>query len=193
MKRIKYIIAPVICVLLLNLSVAVKSELYSWFVVSNPIQDEVSALESVYFVNPHDGWAVGWGGHILHWNGAFWESIPSPVGYDLFSVYTVNSNDGWIVGAGGTILHWNGVSWSIVPSPTGVILRSVFMVSSDEGWAVAAEDRPRQTQILRWNGSAWSVMLSPSTNTLTSVFMVNSNDGWIVGEGGDILHWDGTS
>lgn len=43
--------------------------------------------------------------------------------------------------------------------------------------------------------SAQSMLLdwtSPTKAGLSSVFMLNANDGWAVGEGGGIIHWNGT-
>ncbi|RLI44293.1 hypothetical protein DRO69_07695 [Candidatus Bathyarchaeota archaeon] len=113
---------------------------YEWTTVNTPIQNAPGALEDVYMMDRYDGWAVGLSGKILHWNGAFWESVPSPVGYDLFSVYMIDSNNGWAVGAGGAIIHWNGSEWVVVPEPLAEgYYRSVHMISSDEGWAVGSE------------------------------------------------------
>lgn len=161
---------------------------YEWSVVSNPIENEATALTSVHMVDTNDGWAVGWMGAILHWDGVSWQSVSSPVGYDLFSIQMIEPDNGWIVGAAGTILHWNGLSWSSASSPTGNILRSIFMIDANEGWATGTSGT-----ILHWDGTTWSLVSSPTGETLTSVFMISSSDGWMVGEGGTILHWDGTS
>ena len=170
---------------------SILSQPYEWQVVSNPIQDEATALTSVYIIDSNEGWAVGRMGKILQWDGSSWKVTSSPVSYDLFSVFMLSSNDGWAVGAEGAIIHWNGNSWNIVPYPTGMkgILRSVYMVGPNDGWAVGGSLSTLQ-EIIRWNGNSWSLFRSTSQPSLTSVFMITSSDGWAVGE--DIIHWDGS-
>jgi len=41
----------------------------SWTIMNTPVQDEGSALEEIEMLGPNDGWAVGWMGTILHWDG----------------------------------------------------------------------------------------------------------------------------
>lgn len=151
-------------------------------------------LRSVFMLDASDGWAVGQGGTILHWNGVAWETIESPTGSWLASVHMVDADDGWAVGDGGVIIHWNGTAWSEVASPTSETLYGVYMINATDGWAVggSAGGIPSEV-ILRWNGTVWSKVTSPTSNWLRSVFMVNSTDGWAVsGAYGTIIRWNGT-
>jgi len=105
-------------------------------------------------VGPDDGWAVGDGGTILHWDGEAWTQLASPTDSHLFSVAMVGSDDGWAVGGlyhpeEYTILHWDGEAWTEVASPTDRYLFSVDMVSSDDGWAVGS-----YSSVLHWDGDA---------------------------------------
>ena len=75
----------------------------------NPCQ---LSLSSAAMVSPTDGWAVGEGGIILHWNGSVWSQVTSPITGWLLSVAMVSTTDGWAIGEGGVILHWNGGTWS---------------------------------------------------------------------------------
>ncbi len=175
------------------------SSLYGWTPVSNPVENDAGALTSVFMIDSSDGWAVGWLGTILHWDGNSWEAVPSPTVCDLFSVFMLSSNDGWAVGAGPinntAILHWDGISWNPVPPPEGMnaILRSVYMIGSNDVWAVGCISRNGfdYEVMIRWNGTEWSLMSSTYPSQLNSVFMIDSSDGWAVGE--RIVHWDGTS
>ena len=93
-------------------------------------------LQSVFMFSATDGWAVGYYGTVLHWNGSAWTKVTSPTTYDLYSIAMVSATDGWAMGKNGTILHWNGSAWTKVTSPTTYDLRSIAMVSATDGWAV---------------------------------------------------------
>lgn len=85
--------------------------------------------ETMTFVSPSDGWAIGLAVPILHWNGAKWqagqESTPN-WGGGINAASADAANDVWVVGerctkncpAGigptqGIILHWNGSKWTV--------------------------------------------------------------------------------
>ena len=72
-------------------------------------------LDSVKFISPQAGWAVGTGGTILHTEdgGKSWQAQASGTQERLNSVVFVTPQAGWAVGNGGTILHTEdgGKSW----------------------------------------------------------------------------------
>jgi photosystem II stability/assembly factor-like uncharacterized protein len=101
-------------------------------------------------VNDSDGWAVGYCGVIVRWNGTVWNNVTSPTTMNLYSASTVSTSDGWAVGLGGVIVRWNGTVWNNVTSPISCRLWSVHMVSSNDGWAVGEGG-----VIVRWTGVEW--------------------------------------
>jgi len=143
-------------------------------------------LSSLYMVNENDGWAVGYSGTIIRWNGTDWRYSPSPVSSILSSVFMLGRDEGWIVGGFGTILSWDGSYWAPVDSPTGWGIHSVSMVSSGDGWAVGYRGA-----ILRWDGESWRLELSPTWDSLNSIQMLDEDEGWAVGNKGTIVHWNG--
>ena len=109
-------------------------------------------LNSVYFISPDEGWAVGASsgadtcgtGELFHYSNGSWESseMGGPCG-TLNGVYFTSPNEGWAVGWNPhsyppEVLfqywygHWENISPPNVSSP----LNSVYFTSSDEGWAV---------------------------------------------------------
>jgi hypothetical protein len=178
----------------------------SW---TSPTTDE---LYSLFMVSADDGWAVGYHGRIIRWNGTTWNNVISHSVHSaepaLSSVFMVSADDGWAVGEHGKIIRWNGTSWNSVTSPTNHWLHSVFMVNADDGWAVGSGPGPGV--IIHWDGSSWNNVTSPTTSWFYSVFMVSADDGWAVGGDGiffgddgwalpgpervgRIIHWDGSS
>ena len=85
-----------------------------------------------------DVWAVGNAGTIMHFNGAVWERIDSPVKSNLSAVWGSAPNDIWAVGDLGAILHFRGHAWHSVESGTTHDLIHVWGTSSDDIWAIGA-------------------------------------------------------
>jgi photosystem II stability/assembly factor-like uncharacterized protein len=119
-----------------------------WTIVNSPTANH---LYGMGFASPDDGWAVGSGGAILHWNGSVWQTANSPTTQRLLGFTIVSATDAWAVGDNGTTVHWDGSAWSVVTSPTSASLFGVSMLSSGDGWAVGSGGA-----ILHWNGSGWS-------------------------------------
>lgn len=67
------------------------------------------------------GWAVGMNGALVHWNGATWNQVASPVQLDFGDVQTLSETDAWIVGKEGTILRYKQTI-NCNPQAEGLIL-----------------------------------------------------------------------
>lgn len=108
-------------------------------------------------VSESDGWAVGYSGAILHWDGATWTATEGGNGNNLYSVSAM-AGAGWAVGYSSwriPILYWNGTGWTMQESPTSHPLHSVAAVSSRDAWAVGAG-----AVILRYQAEPTAVELS---------------------------------
>ena len=46
-------------------------------------------------VDPNNGWAVGWNGEEVRWDGTRWNNVTSPTKADLKSIDMVNSDEGY--------------------------------------------------------------------------------------------------
>ncbi len=61
-------------------------------------------------ISSNDGWAVGFGGRIMRWNGINWTIVESPTNTPLESVDAISADDAWAVGSNrkhSGIFHWN--------------------------------------------------------------------------------------
>ncbi len=69
-------------------------------------------LSSIAMISASEGWAVGWGGTILHYANGRWSTVNSPNGNHLYSIAMVSASEGWAVGVGtangSNILHYAG-------------------------------------------------------------------------------------
>lgn len=85
-------------------------------------------LYSVFMVSADDGWAVGYGGTIIHWDGTDWSTVTRPTLMPLDSVFMVSADDGWAVGYDGTIIRWTGIEW-IPEFPTAILMPLLMSVT----------------------------------------------------------------
>lgn len=130
------------------------------------------------------GWAAGYAGVLLHYDGQDWKSVQSPTQQVLEAVATLSAQEAWAVGAGGTILHYTGTAWTSSASPTTVDLRSISMVNADDGWIVGDSG-----VLLHYQQHSWQLVASPTSEQLHRVTMLSANEGWAVGDQATILHY----
>jgi photosystem II stability/assembly factor-like uncharacterized protein len=160
-----------------------------------------SDLNSLAILGPNNGWAVGNGGVILHFDGSFWSEIASGTTSDLFGVSfgppgSESPSAGFAVGGSGgtgTAIYRDQVTWSSITTgltpPSAQRLAAVFELSPSDAWAVDA----LSGAFWHWTGSAglgggWSLISSAAAG-LNSVFMVSPSEGWAVGSGGQIYKY----
>lgn len=121
---------------------------------------------------------------------------PQPQGNALWSVWGSSATDAWAVGERGTILHYTGGQWQQIISPTRNNLYAIFGTSANN--IIAAGDRT----VLKYNGQSWAPValptdLTPAEQTrfggLFAVWGSSANDIWIVGAGGMVFRYNGTT
>jgi photosystem II stability/assembly factor-like uncharacterized protein len=157
-------------------------------------------LTSVYMVSTTEGWAVGHGGKIFHWNGgASWTLFTTTVpAADFYSVFMDSSSDGWAVGNGGAIFHFTGGTWNgpVSPTTTTNTLRSVSLVSQSEGWAVGdSATILHGTSLTSCGLTCWTALniaLVPTVGGLRGVHATGGSNVWADGQSGSILLYDGS-
>lgn len=78
-----------------------------------PFGQTFFSLNGVAMVSPDEGWAVGNGGVILHYQSGAWTQAQSPTGENLSSVIMISVSEGWAIGDHGTMLHEQSGTWSL--------------------------------------------------------------------------------
>jgi hypothetical protein len=71
-------------------------------------------LTSVALATASDGWAVGYNGEMLHFDGATWQEGTRVTTEDLGGVALAAPGEGWAVGANHTIMHLHDGQWTPV-------------------------------------------------------------------------------
>lgn len=161
-------------------------------------EDGTPALNAIRIISADDGWAVGDGGAILHFDGEQWIAVESPTDADLDGVAFSSPGEGWAISRDGVILRYALGEWwdysSLAPSPR------VMAVDPDggDGWMLGSWNRG--DIVLRWDGSDWVPFEGggPDGEALALDFPAAGEAwaaGWVPGRSraGMIWHWDGAA
>jgi hypothetical protein len=71
-------------------------------------------LTAVALASASDGWAVGFNGEMLHFDGVKWQEVPRVTTEDLAGVALVAPGEGWAVGTNRTLVHLHQGRWTPV-------------------------------------------------------------------------------
>jgi photosystem II stability/assembly factor-like uncharacterized protein len=139
-----------------------------------------NALNGLYFLSEDDGWAVGDGSALLHWDGQVWERQLNAVRGDMLGIFGEK-----IVSEAGLFQlaenRWEGIAPLNVPS---VSLTDLQIFEDGTGWAVG-----RDGALLYGNGVAWRVMPHITYADLNAASFSDPGNGWAVGVDGALLHY----
>jgi hypothetical protein len=125
----------------------------SWTVDVPPVYP----LTDVWGTSSSDVYAVGYGGTILHYDGAGWSEMTSGTSAALRGVWGTSSSDVYAVGNSGTILHFDGTSWSEMTSGTSATMSAVWGTSPSDIFAVGS------ATILHFDGTRQFQTISPQS------------------------------
>jgi photosystem II stability/assembly factor-like uncharacterized protein len=179
--------------------------------ISYSVASEHRHLNDVEFISADDGWIVGEGGLIMHWNGNDWQATnPAagsrwPYSYDLYSVAFNKSDDGWAAGCTGSeggeyflVYHWDGTAWSEVSLSDERNLWScvhdIAAFSPTDVWVVGTGWREGKEQGLtvHWDGERWDVVSELSSYNIYSLSTLSSVNIWAITGDGVVLNWNGS-
>jgi hypothetical protein len=113
-------------------------------------------------------------------------------GPDLEAIFAASATDVFAGGSDTTLLRWDGREWSGGSNPelTGANRTAdVYAMHGADGLVLASGN---EGYLTRFDGSAWSRAGSGTQADLHGVFVRSANDAWITGNGGTLLHFDGT-
>lgn len=187
-------------------------------VVASPLNH---SLFCAVFPSPGEGWVVGERGTILHYREGKWEAVePTPTERHLFSVAFPTPQEGWAVGAFGTFVRYDGKEWKAVDTPQGleaVNLEKVVFIGPDNGWAVGdsagiahydgktwqkaqapimrlVEEQMGKANVEQYGLVAEAIGESQfleEAGYFHDVAFLSPQNGWVVGNLGQILHYNG--
>jgi len=173
--------------------------------------DSFRSPRAVWGSSPTDVFVAGWGA-TWRYNGSGWAE--TSMDYELLTnIWGTSSQDVYAMGTADftpnptSFLHFNGVAWTGVEG-AGWSYGSAYDVagsSPTDVYALGTVDAPPdappesdyQTQrLIHWDGSSWKTSLESRGDagpSMWAVWSLGANDAFIVGGGGEINHFDGTS
>jgi len=118
----------------------------------------VGGLLALLMISDSDGWAGGYGGTILRFNGVDWLRITDITLYNIYGLSVDGNNNIWLVGGGsrfvGTgkyvIIGFDGSNWKTHLEESGYPLEKIKMFD-DHGWAIGGN------YILKYSNNKWSL------------------------------------
>jgi len=143
-----------------------------------------------------DQWAVGSNGRAMHYEGAFWNTVPTTVQNELTRAWSNAKDDTWAVGqskASGpmldsVVIHWDGTAWSVVSGIPAAEYVDVWGASKTAVYVASNSG----AGIFKFDGTAWST-LPAFSGTPIEIRGTSATDIWVSTEGGPLMHFDGTS
>ncbi len=140
------------------------------------------SLSAIWGAAADDIFAVGYGGAIVHWDGATWSPMVSGTTEFLRDVWGTAADDVYAVGASGTFLHFDGAAWSAIDLGTPYSFRAVHGAAPDEVWAVGF------AEVQHFDGTTWSTVDVGAAGGPSSVWVVAAGDVYVGTDFGEILH-----
>jgi len=154
-----------------------------------------STLNSVYFIDQENGWAVGEGGIILYTTdgGENWNQQISGTDLNLQSVHFFDQDLGWIVGGVGEdyssrliLRTQNGGSfWDTVYLEANYRLNDIYFINSLNGWVVGKKSSWPPWESINLStqdgGETWVEFSGPQENYC--VYFIDELKGWLAGGG----------
>ena len=177
----------------------VKRSFGTWTVQDSGTSNDLYAVE---FDDASYGWAVGESDTVLYTinGGADWDGHAAVGGVDWFDVSVVEQPEFTynvcIVGNSDNIRHCTHTpapvpgAWAAPASPVSGNFLTVDFYDADIGWAMGSSGVAWHTRDGTEDNPTWS---ETDLNDVFSVGEVGDNDTWWVGDGGTIIHYDGSN
>ncbi len=177
--------------------------------------DSFKSPRAVWGSSPTDVFVAGWGA-IWRYNGSGWADTPMESEL-LTGIWGASSQDVYAVGSAdfspppASLYHFNGLAWGSPGPGTTWGYGQAFDVAGsapNDVYAIGVEDAPpdalpednyQTSRLVHWNGSSWTTSFEQKSGAghvgfaLYGVWSLDPNDAFLVGGGGKIYHFDGTT
>ena len=141
------------------------------------------------------GGDLGTGGSplFLHYDSGAWHRVPTTGDSTYWWVHPLSPTNAWTVGEKGAIAHWDGSALTTDTPLTDRTLYGIWGTADDNLWAVGGKPGSDGV-LLHRDAGGWQLV--PAPVPFVAFFKIwgsAANDIFVCGEGGTILHWDGTT
>ena len=131
-------------------------------------------LRGVWGSGHDDVFAVGYGGTVVHYDGANWLTQASTI--SLYGVWG-GPEDVFAVGESGTVIHHDGANRQFMTTHTSSPLRGVWASGPDNVFAVGDDG-----SVVHYDDSGGALMDSQTTSDLNAVWGSNPDNVFAVGD-----------
>jgi hypothetical protein len=133
----------------------------------------------------NDQWAFGNNGRAMHFEGQFWNDVPTGVSDSFVNAWSNAKDDTWAI-TSGDVIHYDGSSWSAVEGVPAATYVDVWGTSAHAMFIATTTD------VLAYDGSLWTTVGS-FTGQPKSMRGSGPSDIWVATTTGPLVHWDGSS
>lgn len=161
------------------------------------ITPPVAARKAIWGAAIDDVFVVGYGGSIMHFDGASWEPMTSGTRNDLLAVWGTGGRDVFAAGRSGTILHYDGAVWEQMDSGSAKTFMSIWGSAHNDVYAAGAVFGPIQSigttpgTIHHFDGARWEEIELPVNSSPLTVWGT-SRRNVVAPAGIYLLRFDGT-
>jgi hypothetical protein len=140
-------------------------------------------LGTVWFNNPNDGWALGYGA--LHYRNGEWEEVElKAVVRDCFFF---GEDDGWAVSSG-SIWRWDGVTWTRVAECGNFEYFNCIAFNRPRlGWAGLGEGFQGYPHMFHYDGGEWDYYQDGFADDVWDIDFSGPDYGCAVGIGASVF------
>jgi photosystem II stability/assembly factor-like uncharacterized protein len=177
-------------ILIAILTISISSFAQVWTLQPSGI---TTILRDIFFITPHNGWAVGDQNVILVTNdgGSTWAAQNSieGTGITYTSVFFTSVTKGWIVGSKETILSTEngGNTWNVITNTNGQIdYKDVYFATPDSGFIVGRNGASGIIKRTSDGGTTWQT--ATVSRGLDDVHLTSGLKGWACGTLGVIFN-----
>ncbi len=160
-------------------------------------------LQGIWGVSANNIYAVGTGGNILNFDGSAWQKTNSGSAANLYGIWGTAADNVFAVGTNGTILRFgptvqSTTTTTIIPTTTTTVFSTIPTTTTTIFSTSTSTFLPTSTTTMISTTTSipipgWNVMAQGMTfQTLWSVWGSSGSNVFAVGDGGTILHYNGT-
>lgn len=149
----------------------------------------------IYGISDDDIMVVGGLGNALHWDGLTWTNVSIPgCNNDFYSVWGAETGEYFVASDNGLVWKYFDSNWYVIVVNSCVFgFYDIWGFSADDIY-IAGVAALGDEAIYHWDGVDWTPFGGDTRGwEIYTLKVFSSNDMWVAGDGGQILHWDGTS
>jgi photosystem II stability/assembly factor-like uncharacterized protein len=150
--------------------------------------DSLASYVTIWGRNPHDVYAAGAGGKLIHYDGTSWEKMDAGTEKHIGAVRGLTDGNLYIAGQDGMIMEYDGATWRELYSRVGWDFFALLVRGPSRIFAVGDSGCVAHYNGVSWKGSA---SVTGGAYGLSSIWGIRSNEIFAVGEGGTIVFYDG--